>query len=118
MAFQFAKNFDLRWKRKIRYEVSHSRDCNLLGAPRIHPGHFPVVYSLSQISPNQITSRYILLPKKCQCCNQGAFGGTCNIATVYLSGTEEPSSWLGALSVKSLEFKASRSAKNAFSNLA
>ena len=118
MAFKLAKNFDLRWKRKIRYEVSHSRDCNLLGAPRIHPGHFPVVYSLSQISPNQITSRYILHPKKCQCCNQGAFGGTCNIATVYLSGTEEPSSWLGALSVKSLEFKASRSAKNAFSNLA
>ena len=39
------------------------------------------------------------------------------IATVYLSGTEEPSPWLGALSVKSLEFKASRSAKNAFSNL-
>ena len=40
------------------------------------------------------------------------------IATVYLSGTEEPSPWLWALLVKSLKFKASRSAKNAFSNLA
>ena len=30
------------------------------------------------------------------------------IATVYLSGTEEPSLWLGALSVKYLEFQVSR----------
>ena len=30
------------------------------------------------------------------------------IATVYLSETEKPSLWLGALSVKSLEFKVSR----------
>ena len=39
------------------------------------------------------------------------------IATVYLSGTEEPSPWWGYLSVKVLEFRVSRLALNAFPSL-
>ena len=36
------------------------------------------------------------------------FRHTVHIAIVYLSGTEEPSQWLGTLSVRFLEFKVSR----------
>ena len=36
------------------------------------------------------------------------FGAPVYIATMYLSGTKEPSPWLGTLSVKFLEFKVPR----------
>ena len=37
-----------------------------------------------------------------------SLGISINIATVYLSGTEEHSPWSGALSINFLEFKVSR----------
>ena len=43
-----------------------------------------------------------------QCSTQSFFGIPVYIATMYLSGTEEPSPWLGDLSVKPLVFKISR----------
>ena len=54
MVFQFDKKFSPR-KEIFDGELFHSRDCNSLGLVTIVPGHFPVVFSLSQISSDQIT---------------------------------------------------------------
>ena len=64
------------------------------------------------ITTNLIENSYVLetLHEHSSVVPRAFMGIPLYIVTVYLSGTEEPSSWLGALSVKFLKFQVSRPA--------
>ena len=87
----------------------HSCDCNSLGLPRILPGHFfpwcitPVKFLPIKLAPGVFPSRKIVTVAP-----RVFLGTPTYIATMYLIGTKERSPWLGALSLKFLEFKVSR----------
>ena len=66
------------------------------------------MYSPGHIFPDQISPWCIPFRKIVGVALRVLWGGPVNIVTMHLSGTIEPSPWLGTLLVKVLEFKVAR----------
>ena len=109
MAFRFTKNFSPEMEKKnstAKYviRVTVIRWMHLEFFLIIFPRCIPLVkFFLIKLFPGVFSSQKIVgvAPRV-------LLGAPLYIATMYLSGSKKPSPWLGALSVKFLEFKVPR----------
>ena len=119
MAFRFFKNFLPHMEKKssvVKYViyVAVIRWVHIELVLLIFPWCICLVkFFLNKLPPGVFLSRKIVsvLPR-------GLLGAPVYIATIYVSGTKEPSLCLGPMSVKVLEFKVPRLAYNGLCNLA